>query len=69
MYRIQKRYNIEHPHTALQFHELQEYVDRLFSKYASSASVIGARWGRRGQNNVVATLFSRHLSQRNQETL
>ncbi|CAB4021426.1 Structure-specific endonuclease subunit SLX4, partial [Paramuricea clavata] len=30
VYRIQKRYNIEHPHTALQFHELQEYVDRLF---------------------------------------
>ncbi|XP_028401468.1 uncharacterized protein LOC114524554 isoform X2 [Dendronephthya gigantea] len=30
VYRIQKRYNIENPNTALQFHELQEYVDRLF---------------------------------------
>ena len=37
LYRIQKRYGIKEPTTALQFNELMEYVERLNSKYNGSS--------------------------------
>lgn len=36
LYRIQNRYGIKEPSTALEFNELMEYVERVNSKYPAS---------------------------------
>lgn len=36
LYRIQHRYGIREPSTALEFNELMEYVERVNSKYPAS---------------------------------